>query len=69
MSTLRDLASQAQSYQQSYENGSITAAEYKELIEDLNIAGHIEATTESLGEDIMYRQILMGALQVASAIY
>lgn len=68
MSQLQELANLAQQYQFAYQNGQISGADYKEIINDLGVAQHIQQTADELSEDIMYRQILMVAFQVASAI-
>jgi hypothetical protein len=69
MSILTDVATQAQSYRQAYENGSLSPQDYKELINDLNIAQHIESTASDFAEDQEARAILLGALQIAESLY
>ena len=71
MSQIRDLAALAQSYQQAYEAGQLSPQDYKELVENLNIAGHVQANAEELAQDQQCYQILMGAIalaQVASSL-
>ena len=46
MNPIQDLAIQANGYQQMYNDGQITAEEYKELINDMNIVGRINANAD-----------------------
>lgn len=66
MSQIRELAVLAQSYQQAYEAGQLSPQEYKELVENLNIAGHIQANAAELEQDQQCYQVLMGVIQLAS---
>jgi hypothetical protein len=68
MSQILEVAQLAQSYQQAYESGQLAPADYKQLIEDLNIAGHINAAADELDQNQEAYQILMGAIQLASMI-
>jgi hypothetical protein len=71
MSQIRELATLAQSYQQAYEAGQLSSQDYKELVENLNIAGHIQANAAELEQDQQCYQILMGVIalaQVASSL-
>jgi tape measure domain-containing protein len=71
MSQIQQLAALAQSYQQAYESGQLSAQDYKQLVEDLNIAGHVQANAAELEQDQMSYQILMGVValaQVASSL-
>lgn len=68
MSLLQKSAELAMEYKALYENGGMSGAEYKELIESLNLFEHIQSTAEDLEQDMLYRQIIMGALQIASAV-
>jgi hypothetical protein len=68
MSTLQIVAATAQQYQQQYEAGNISASEFKELLEDLQIQGHIYQTAAELAQDEEYRAILMGIVQVAGSL-
>ena len=65
---LQQLAELAHTYQQQYSAGQLTANEYKELINDLNLSNQINQTAEDLNEDLVARQIILGALQLASAL-
>ena len=66
MSQIRELAVLAQSYQQAYEAGQLSPQEYRELVENLNIAGHIQANAAELEQDQQCYQVLMGVIQLAS---
>ena len=66
MSQIRELAALAQSYQQAYEAGQLSPQEYRELVENLNIAGHIQANAAELEQDQQCYQVLMGVIQLAS---
>lgn len=66
MSQIRDLTSLALSYQQAYESGQLSPQDYKELVENLNIAGHIQANAAELEQDQECYQVLMGVIQLAS---
>lgn len=66
MSQIRELAVLAQSYQQAYESGQLSPQEYKELVENLNITGHIQANAAELEQDQQCYQVLMGVIQLAS---
>jgi len=68
MSAIQDLAIQAQGYQQLYNEGQLTADEYKELINDMNIVARIDANADQLAQNDEYHAILMGALQLAEAL-
>lgn len=68
MSTLQNVAGMAQQYQQQYEEGNISADEFKELVADLQIQAHIYQTASELAQDEEYRAILMGVLRVAGSL-
>lgn len=68
MSQLFEVAQLAQSYTQAYQTGQLLPADYKQLIEDLNIAGQINANADQLDQNQEAYQILMGAIQIASMI-
>ena len=55
-------------FRSQYSAGQLTADEYKELINDLNLSNQINQTAEDLNEDLIARQIILGALQLASAL-
>lgn len=66
MSQIRELATLALSYQQAYEAGQLSPQEYRELVENLNIVGHIQANAAELEQDQQCYQVLMGVIQLAS---
>lgn len=66
MSHIHDLASLALSYQQAYEAGQLSGEDFKQLVEDLNLVGQIEANAAELEQNQQYYQILVGVIQVAS---
>ena len=65
---LQQLAELANAYKQQYETGQLSSSEYKELVNDLNLSNEINQTAEDLNEDLIARQIILGAVQLASAI-
>jgi hypothetical protein len=65
MSTLQDLATQASQYQQMYQQGQLSVEDFKELVNDLNIAGNINANAEEFQQNQQYREILLGVIQLA----
>jgi len=68
MSQLLEVATLAQSYQQAYHNGQLSAGDYKELINDLNIAGHINENAAEIQQNQEIYQVLMAAVQLAGAL-
>lgn len=68
MSAIQQLAAQAQEYQGLYETGQISPDEFKQLVEDLKTIAEIEMQAEQLESDIMARAILVGVIQIASAL-
>jgi hypothetical protein len=68
MSQLQDIAFLAEQYTQQYQTGQLSANDYKELIGDLNLMGHINENADSLQQNQQAYQILMGAIQLAGAI-
>jgi hypothetical protein len=68
MSQLQQVATLAEQYKQQYETGQLSASEFKELIEDLNIMGHIEQGADELHQNEEYYKILMGVVQLASLL-
>jgi len=69
MSQLEEISYLADQYTQQYQTGQLSAEDYKELINNLNIMGHINAAADDLTENQQAYQILMGAVQLAGAIY
>ena len=68
MSQIQELALLAEQYRQQYESGQLSASEFKELIEDLNIMQHIETNAEELSQNQEYYKILTGVIQLASSL-
>ena len=68
MSQLQEITFLAEQYKQQYETGQLSASEFKELIEDLNIMQHIEANAEELNQNQEYYKALMGIIQIASSL-
>ena len=68
MSQLLEVATLAQSYQQAYQSGQLSAEDYKELINDLNIAGHINKNADEIQQNQEIYQVLMAAIQLAGAL-
>jgi len=68
MSALYEAANLAQQYQNAYQTGQMSAEEFKELINDLQITDRINANLEEFEQNQEYHSILMGAVQLASAI-
>jgi hypothetical protein len=68
MSALQETANLAQQYQNAYQTGQLSPQEYKELINDLQISDQINANLEEFQQNQQYHSILMGAIQLASAI-
>jgi hypothetical protein len=69
MSQLEQIAYLADQYTQQYQTGQLSASDYKELINNLNIMGHVNAAADDLTQNQQAYQILMGAVQLAGAIY
>lgn len=69
MSTLLNLAQQAQEIQQQYDAGQLSASEFKELVEDLKIVEQIGNDANDFEKDQEYRALILGVIQVASAVY
>ena len=68
MSQLEQIAFLAKQYTQQYQTGQLSSEDYKELINNLNIMGHINAAADNLTQNQQAYQILMGAIQIAGAI-
>jgi hypothetical protein len=68
MSILQNLSDLASEYKRQYECGTMSASEFKELIDDLQVVGHIQNTATELATDEEARAILMGIVQLAGAL-
>lgn len=67
--SIRDIAIQAQEYQNQYNAGQLSAADFKELVEDLNIQSNIDANADEFEMDQEARAVLLNVVQIVSAIY
>ena len=68
MNDLLQLSQLAQSYQQQYELNQLSASEFKELINDLNIVGKINENASALQRNQDVYNILVAAVELAGAI-
>jgi hypothetical protein len=68
MSNLVEVSQLAQSYQQQYELGQLSASEFKELINDLNIVGKINENAAALQRNQDIYKILVTAVELAGSI-
>jgi tape measure domain-containing protein len=66
--SLQALAQQASDIKEAYSAGTISADEFKELIESMNVMQSIEDQTAYLDENIMYREILVNIINIARAV-
>ena len=66
--SLQALAQQASDIKEAYPAGTISADEFKELIESMNVMQSIEDQTAYLDENIMYREILVNIINIARAV-
>jgi len=68
MMSIQQLASKAQEYKNQYMLQVISAQEFKELVDDLNIMQEISQQSEELNTNETYYNVLMGIVQLAGAI-
>jgi polyhydroxyalkanoate synthesis regulator phasin len=66
--TPQELAIKAQELQDMYNAGQFTESEFKELVNDLIVQESINNAAMELEENITYRNIIVGVINVASAI-
>jgi tape measure domain-containing protein len=66
--SLQALAQQASDIKEAYSAGTISADEFKELIESMDVMQSIEDQTAYLDENIMYREILVNIINIARAV-
>jgi hypothetical protein len=69
MSAAQQLAEQVQQIQQAYQSGQISPAEYKELINNMNLVETINSNAATFEQEKEARAIILGAIQLAGAIY
>jgi polyhydroxyalkanoate synthesis regulator phasin len=65
---IEQLALQAQQLQKDLEAGNISNDEYKELVSNIGLMQAINSETAQLEENIMYREIIVNAINLASAL-
>jgi len=65
---IQEVARQVSEIQRSYEQGSISLDEYKELINNVGALQAIQDASASLEENIMYRTIIVNAINLASVL-
>ena len=68
MNDLLQVSQLAQSYQQQYELGQLSAADFKELINDLNVVGRINENAAALQRNQEIYNILVAAVELAGSI-
>jgi|DEB19_MinimDraft_3_1074340.scaffolds.fasta_scaffold284950_2 hypothetical protein len=66
--TIEQLALQAQQLQADLQAGNISNDEYKELVANIGLMQAIQSETAQLEENIMYRDIIVNAINLASAL-
>lgn len=68
MSSLQSLAQLAEQYKSQYDSGSLTADEFKELVDNLHILENIQNSAEDLEKEENFYRILMAVAQIAGAL-
>jgi len=66
--SIEQLALQAQQLQKDLEAGNISNDEYKELVSNIGLMEAINSETAQLEENIMFREIIVNAINLASAL-
>jgi len=66
--SIQQLAYKAQEYKNQYMLQVISAQEFKELVDDLNIMQEISQQSEELNTNETYYNVLMGIVQLAGAV-
>ena len=66
--SIEQLALQAQQLQKDLEAGNISNDEYKELVSNIGLMEAIHSDTAQLEENIMFREIIVNAINLASAL-
>ena len=66
--SIQQLALQAQQLQKDLEAGNISNDEYKELVSNIGLMEAINSETAQLEENIMFRDIIVNAINLASAL-
>jgi hypothetical protein len=65
---LEQVAREAEQLKTRYENGEITASEFKEMVDDLGALQAIEDSSAFLEKNIACRQLIVNVINIASAI-
>jgi len=68
MNDLLQVSQLAQSYQQQYELGQLSASEFKELINDLNLVVKINENASALQRNKEIYNALVAAVELAGSI-
>lgn len=68
MTTLVNIAAQANDLHEQYLAGKLSPSEFKELVEDLKIVQQIADDASDFEKDQEYRAFILAVLQVASNI-
>ena len=66
--SIEQLALQAQQLQKDLEAGNISNDEYKELVSNIGLMEAIHSETAQLEENIMFREIIVNEINLASAL-
>jgi len=66
--SLEILALQAEQLQRDFEAGNISADEYKELVQNIGLVQAINEQTSMLEENLAYRQMILNAINIATAL-
>jgi len=62
------LALQAEQLQKDFEAGNISADEYKELVQNIGLVQAVSDQTSMLEENLMYRQMIVNAINIAASL-
>lgn len=62
------LALQADQLVKEYNEGKLTADEYKELVENMRMLEAISQDTANLEENIVYRNMIVTAINIATSL-
>ena len=66
--SLEILALQAEQLQKDFEADNISADEYKELVQNIGLVQAINEQTSMLEENLAYRQMILNAINIATAL-
>ena len=66
--SLEILALQAEQLQKDFEAGNISTDEYKELVQNIGLVQAINEQTSMLEENLAYRQMILNAINIATAL-